>query len=82
MRKSASLLSVIGKTCKTPTSGSWVQLLWVQQHQLVKMVMNHTGGHMTIIHIDILLYRETNLQHGHQSCPDAPKQFHQSDRLV
>ena len=37
---------------------------------------------MTVIHIDILAHHEANLQHGIQSCPNSPKQFHQDDPLV
>ena len=63
-------------------NGSGIQLLWAQHHQLVHMMMSHTGGNLTVIHIDILANRETSLQHSRQSCPDAPKQFHQINTFV
>ena len=44
------------------------------------MIASNTGGHLTVVHIDIPSNRKTSLQHSCQS--DALKQFHQGNSYV
>jgi hypothetical protein len=83
-RKSASVMSVTsrGRREKTSTNGSRVKLLWIQQHQLMKMLSSYTGGYLRVFHIDIPFNREARFQHGRQSCANAPKYFHQNNLSV
>lgn len=43
--------------------------------------MNHTGGHMIVIHIDIMSNYEGTLQNCCQTCQNALKQLYQSNLL-